>query len=456
MSSANITALTNYGGAQSPNDLMYIGRSPFSTTDDRKTTLNDLFAEYSKNTTDGSFRMAGVIAPALSAAGKGSIYFSSASNIFLASENGGAYRALIASPGGSNKQVQFNNSAAFGGAAGFEYQSGASPNVLIVAQANGHTPLWIKQASTSQTANLFEITDPTGTAVVFAIDADGTPSTPQLDSGPLTGARFGVGCSTSSTGATFGDNSGATAAQSCAFGDQAEAIHNSSIAIGYQSNSAGANTFVAGSRNAPVNTVLFGYGGDDVIGSPAALTFRGNNSNLNNTAGGNLIVQAGPTRGTGATNGANNNSSVVLSTYPSADSGATLSTPSERYIVRGHRYNLTDSTDNSLFEIALPTLKGAGGRIGVTLFATNGTDVQTVHYQLTFAVVNKSGAYTSDIDQIQVSSALSAGTLSATFNFLTGANKVTFRVNPASSLTTTIYYALLTLENNSEQAITLL
>lgn len=56
-------------------------------------------------------------------------------------------------PGGSNKQVQFNNSSAFGGAAGFEYQSGASPNVSITAQNAAYVPLYVNGAS-SQTANL--------------------------------------------------------------------------------------------------------------------------------------------------------------------------------------------------------------------------------------------------------------------------------------------------------------
>ena len=56
-------------------------------------------------------------------------------------------------PGGSNKQVQFNNSSSFGGAAGFEYQSGASPNVSITAQASTYVPLYVNGAS-SQSASL--------------------------------------------------------------------------------------------------------------------------------------------------------------------------------------------------------------------------------------------------------------------------------------------------------------
>ena len=56
------------------------------------------------------------------------------------------------SPGGSNKQIQFNNSSAFGGATGFEYQSGASPNISITAQAASHTALYVNSTSSPTVA----------------------------------------------------------------------------------------------------------------------------------------------------------------------------------------------------------------------------------------------------------------------------------------------------------------
>src|SRR5262245_30286664 len=45
------------------------------------------------------------------------------------------------SVGGSNKQVQVNTSGVLSGAAGFEYQSGASPNVSITARNDAHRAL---------------------------------------------------------------------------------------------------------------------------------------------------------------------------------------------------------------------------------------------------------------------------------------------------------------------------
>jgi hypothetical protein len=69
------------------------------------------------------------------------------------------------SPGGSTKQVQFNSASSFGGAAGFEYQSGASPNVAIVSQSAAYVPLCVKGAA-SQSGNLTEWQNSAGTVGV--------------------------------------------------------------------------------------------------------------------------------------------------------------------------------------------------------------------------------------------------------------------------------------------------
>lgn len=149
MPSKKITAMPNWGGNQVPTDLVTgVDLSASLANQNVKSTLNDLFATITKNITDGAVRWAGFAAPTVSAAGAGSIYFSSADNIYYASENGGAYVPLITKPAGSNKQIQFNNSAVFGGAAGFEYQAGASPNVQITAQDAAYTALQIDSAAT--------------------------------------------------------------------------------------------------------------------------------------------------------------------------------------------------------------------------------------------------------------------------------------------------------------------
>lgn len=75
------------------------------------------------------------------------------------------------SPGGSNTQIQFNNSGAFAGAAGLVYASGTSPNVLATAQNAAHTPLEVRGAA-SQSVNLQEWKDTTPT-LLTAIDNAG-------------------------------------------------------------------------------------------------------------------------------------------------------------------------------------------------------------------------------------------------------------------------------------------
>jgi len=76
------------------------------------------------------------------------------------------------SPGGSSGQVQFNSSSTFGGAAGFTYQSGASPNVTIVAQNAAYVPLLLKAAA-SQSGNLQEWQN-SSAGVLASIGSSGT------------------------------------------------------------------------------------------------------------------------------------------------------------------------------------------------------------------------------------------------------------------------------------------
>ena len=77
------------------------------------------------------------------------------------------------SPAGSNKQVQYNNSGSFGGAAGFEYQSGSSPNVTITGQNAAHVPLYVKGIGSTQTADLFRVMRYDDSAM-FRIAANGS------------------------------------------------------------------------------------------------------------------------------------------------------------------------------------------------------------------------------------------------------------------------------------------
>lgn len=92
MASQNITALTNYAGGQAPADLVYVAKSPFGATDDRKSTLSDLFAYPTKNVTDKTQRWQAASSPSVSAASEGAMQFTG--TVFQISQNGGAWTTI--------------------------------------------------------------------------------------------------------------------------------------------------------------------------------------------------------------------------------------------------------------------------------------------------------------------------------------------------------------------------
>ncbi len=91
MPSAKLTGLVSLAGAQVPTDLAYIVDVSAGIAGSKSSTLDDLFAIITKNITDGAVRFQGFAAPAVSGAAQGSIYFDSATNRLLFSENAGAY-----------------------------------------------------------------------------------------------------------------------------------------------------------------------------------------------------------------------------------------------------------------------------------------------------------------------------------------------------------------------------
>lgn len=118
---------------------------------------------------------------------------------------------------------------------------------------------------------------------------------------------------------------------------------------------------------------------------------------------------------------------------------------------------LTDAATN-LFEVTLNAGEMAGGAINWTIIASNGTDHQAYSGITTYAVVNKAGAYTSQIthDAANDAKAVSSGTLTAAWSVLNGTNKVTIRVTPTGSLTETTYQIIYSIHSNSPQSITVL
>src|SRR5215475_808458 len=129
MASSNIANLTNLATPQ-PTMLLYAGLSPFGPTDDRKVTANALFATITANISDISLQFDNGLGTAtVSAAGKGKIRYNDTTKTFQFSADGAAY-VNFGTPGGSNTQVQFNNSGVFGGSANLVWDNGT--NTLTV------------------------------------------------------------------------------------------------------------------------------------------------------------------------------------------------------------------------------------------------------------------------------------------------------------------------------------
>jgi len=119
---------------------------------------------------------------------------------------------------------------------------------------------------------------------------------------------------------------------------------------------------------------------------------------------------------------------------------------------------LTDNTVTSIFEIALPAGGMTGGFFTANITATDGTDLQAHSDHVTYAVVNKGGAYTTTIQASNGDDAVatSAGTLAVTWSITTGTDKIIIHVNANSSLTAPTINLRLNIMNNGGQAITVL
>jgi hypothetical protein len=133
------------------------------------------------NITGNSANVTGVVA--ISNGGTGQTTASNAINALLPSQTGhnthvlttdGSTVSWVASasstPGGSNGQVQYNNSGAFGGAAAVTYSTSGSL-LTVTAQAASDKPLIVKGAA-SQSGNLQEWQN-NSAAVILLVDASG-------------------------------------------------------------------------------------------------------------------------------------------------------------------------------------------------------------------------------------------------------------------------------------------
>lgn len=140
---------------------------------------------------------------------------------------------------------------------------------------------------------------------------------------------------------------------------------------------------------------------------------------------------------------------------PTTSAVVTLDTNGDQRVLVGViKTGLTDASANSIFEIALVTTTYTGGTIEWTCVADDGAAYQVRSGITTWAAVNLGGVYTTDVDEIGGSVAVSSGTLTGTWSILTGTNKITLQFTPTSSLTPTTLSVFCTIKNNNGRAIT--
>jgi hypothetical protein len=180
-----------------------------------------------------------------------------------------------------------------------------------------------------------------------------------------------------------------------------------------------------------------------------------------NTAGNNLTIEAGGCTAAATdkdggilyldpgTSGGTGKSSVRIRRRARASSTGTTDNAKLGGIMVPSIFNLTDGSANSIFEIALPAGAMCGGNLGFTITCSDGTEKQVYSGVVSYAAVNKGGVYTVNSPESSATSALTGGsTLTTLWELVSGANKVTMRLTPTSSLTPTIMQLAYTVTNS--------
>lgn len=249
----------------------------------------------------------------------------------------------------------------------------------------------------------------------------------------------------------------------------------SQLATAYNSTAIGYNVYTTANNQVVIGngTTLHGLGVVPTqylsLDGQAARTIWMERNTTANTAGNNLILQAG-----GATSAATDKGGGILYLAPGLSTGTGFSslrlqsltratststadnTIEDRLIIPSYA-NLTNNSAVGLFDVSLPTLAMTGGEVVYSILSSDGTDMHSVSGVLMYDMVNKGGVYTTTFtNTMNTVPAVSnvGGTIVPTWSFVSGTNKVTVKVSVADSLTTTILRIKYVLHNNSGSTIT--
>ncbi|MEI8108633.1 MAG: hypothetical protein WCI46_12525, partial [Verrucomicrobiota bacterium] len=178
--------------------------------------------------------------------------------------------------------------------------------------------------------------------------------------------------------------------------------------------------------------------------TPIAQTLKAHDGLGTDKAGADLTLAAG--QGTGTARGG----SFRTATSNDTATGATLGELSTRTFQSAKPTALTESQPTTLAQISLANGKYLGGRLLVTVEATDGTDLQVHSAILVFSAVNKGGVITANLSQeSSPTDALTAGTLTATWSITQDGPAVVIQTNTNSSLEQTRLTCKWSLEINS-------
>lgn len=122
-------------------------------------------------------------------------------------------------------------------------------------------------------------------------------------------------------------------------------------------------------------------------------------------------------------------------------------------IVKGQK-NLLDGSSVSLFEIDLSPLTACAIIINYALVASDGTNIQSRSGSIRFSAVNKAGTITTEQYISTEGIAPSIGTLTVTWDFTVGVNKITVKALGDSSLTPNTFHIFYSVDNLSDRIIT--
>lgn len=340
---ANITTLTNYGGNQAPADLAYIARSPFGATDDRKSTLDDLFAEITKNISDVSLQFGDGIAAAVSAVGKGKIRYNNTTKTFQASVDGGAYSDL--SSGAANTALSNLASVAVNASVLPGVDNSINLGSIVKRWKQLFAAIWSNPGTDAFSEGFgASITNTGAAASVFGNQAAatggltvafGASSAANGDHAAVFGALANAGLDSTA----LGYNVGANGTRRIGIGASASVGHDDALAIGAGATTTASNQAVLGSSTSSLTDWYFGKGVTNA--TPAAVTVNPTGGSGTNIAGVAFAIAGGKATGNAAGGG------IEFFTSNAGASGTTLQSLTRKLTIN-NTGSLIPETDNAI------------------------------------------------------------------------------------------------------------